>query len=279
VTGETYRRAVSDWLRQFPSALTAYSGGVDSAVVAVLAHEALGPRALACIGVSPSFPERERRDAIALAERLGMSYRLIEPREQDDPSYAANPEHRCYFCKSHLFGELRTLAQTEGWAVVLDGSHAEDATDDRPGRVAASEKGVRSPLAELGIGKAGVRAIARDLGLEVWDKPAAACLASRVPHGTAITPELLHQIEGAEDALIALGFRQLRVRHHGELARIEVPLEEFPHAMADRALIVNGVRTAGYRYVCLDLAGFRGGAGDIPQPAPVAWLGQAPAVE
>ena len=257
MTGESYRRAASDWLRQFPSALTAYSGGVDSAVVAVLAHEVLGPRALACIGVSPSFPERERRDAIALAERLGLSYRLIEPREQDDPSYAANPEHRCYFCKSHLFGELHALAQTEGWAVVLDGSHAEDATDDRPGRIAASEKGVRSPLAELGIGKAGVRAIARELGLEVWDKPAAACLASRVPHGTAITPELLRQIERAEDALIALGFRQLRVRHHGGLARIEVPLDEFPHAMADRALIVDGVRAAGYRHVCLDLAGFR----------------------
>lgn len=269
MTAEAYREAASDWLRQFPSALTAYSGGVDSAVVAALAHEVLGARALACIGVSPSFPERERRDAIALAERLGMSYRLVEPREQDDPSYAANPEHRCYFCKSHLFGELRALAQTEGWAVVLDGSHAEDATDDRPGRVAASEKGVRSPLAELGIGKAGVRAIARALGLEVWDKPAAACLASRVPHGTAITAELLRQIETAEDALVALGFRQLRVRHHGELARIEVPIEEFPHAMANRAPIVGGVRAAGYRYVCLDLAGFRSGAGEIVEAEPL----------
>jgi uncharacterized protein len=272
MTDQTHRRAFEDWLRQFPSALTAYSGGVDSAVVAVLAHHVLGPRALACIGVSPSYPERERRDAIALAERLGMAYRLVEPREQEDPSYAANPTHRCYFCKTHLFGELVEVARAEQWAVILDGSHAEDDTDDRPGRIAASEKGVRSPLAELGIGKAGVRALARELGLEVWDKPAAACLASRVPHGVAITPELLHQIEVAEDALITLGFSQLRVRHHGDVARIEVPLSDFSHVMDQRAAIVEGVRQAGYKHVCLDLAGFRSGAAELIPAEPLPFV-------
>jgi uncharacterized protein len=256
------------WIRQWPSALVAYSGGVDSAVVAAAAHRALGGRALACVGVSPSYPEREMREAIALAERLGLAYRLVATGEHQDPAYAANPTNRCYFCKTHLFSRLRDLAEHEGWAVVFDGTHADDLGDDRPGRLAAAERAVRSPLAELGFGKPVVRGLARLLDLPVWDKPAMACLASRVPHGVAITPEVLRRVERAEDALVALGFAQFRVRHHGEIARIEVPQADFGRAVARHSAIVAGVQAAGYRHVCLDLAGFRGGA-DVEAPLPL----------
>lgn len=256
-------RALEGWMRQWPSVLIAYSGGVDSALVAAAAHRALGTKALACIGVSASYPVREQRDAIALAERLGLAYRLVDTDEQGDPDYAANAPNRCYFCKTHLYDRLLAIAQDEGWAVILDGSHADDLGDDRPGRAAAGEHGVRSPLVELGIGKAGVRALAHALDLPVWDKPAMACLASRVPHGTAITPELLLQIERAEDVLVELGFAQFRVRHHGDLARVEVPVEDMARALEQREAIAGRVKAAGYRHVCLDLAGFRGGAAEV----------------
>lgn len=252
--------AMQDWIARFPSAIVAYSGGVDSALVAAVAHRALGDRALACIGVSPSYPEREMRDAVALAERLGVPYRLVPTDEHLDPSYAANPANRCYYCKTHLYGHLAALADAEGWAVIFDGTHADDLGDDRPGRLAAAERGVRSPLAELGLGKPLVRALARLLDLPVWDKPAMACLSSRVPHGVSITPEILRQVERAEDHLVALGFTQFRVRHHAEIARIEVPLADLARAVGQQAAIVSGLRDAGYRHVCLDLAGFRGGA-------------------
>jgi uncharacterized protein len=255
------------WIRQWPSALVAYSGGVDSAVVAAAANRVLGSRAVACIGVSPSYPEREMRDAIALAERLGLSYRLIATEEHRDAAYAANPTNRCYFCKAHLYGRLRDLADVEGWAVIFDGTHADDLGEDRPGRLAAAERQVRSPLAELGFGKPVVRGLAQALDLPVWNKPAMACLASRVPHGVAITPGVLRQVERAEDALVALGFSQFRVRHHGEIARIELPLPELERAVALQAEIVSAVRNAGYRHACLDLAGFRGGAApELPLP-------------
>ncbi len=247
------------WFRQFRSVLVAYSGGVDSAVVLALAHRALGDAALACIGISPSYPAREQKDAIAFAESLGVRVRLLATEEHRDPAYAANPENRCYFCKTHLYDGMAELARVEGWDVILDGTHADDLQDVRPGRMAAAEHGIRSPLAELGVGKADVRALARHLNLVVWDKPAMACLSSRLPHGTAITPELLAQIERAEDALAVLGFRQFRVRHHGDLARIEVPVETFGRAVELQSRIVAGLQAAGYRYVCLDLAGFRRG--------------------
>ena len=266
--------ALEHWIAQFPSAIVAYSGGVDSALVAAVAHRALGDRTLACIGVSPSYPDREMRDAIALAERLGVPYRLIETDEHLDPAYAANPADRCYYCKTHLYDRLTALARAEGWATIFDGTHADDLGDDRPGRLAAAERAVRSPLAELGIGKPLVRALARHLDLPVWDKPAMACLSSRVPHGVAITPEILRQIERAEDHLVALGFTQFRVRHHGELARIEVPLADLARAVDHQADIVSRLREAGYRHVCLDLAGFRGGAG--VEAAPLTLVGRQP---
>ncbi len=247
-------------LHSLGSALVAYSGGVDSALVMAVAHEALGERALACIGVSPSYPTREMRAAIELAEQLGVPYRLIDTEEYLDPSYAANGADRCYFCKTELHDRLQAIAQAEGWAAVVDGANASDLGDYRPGMTAAREHGVRSPLLEAGITKAEVRALAQALGLPVWDKPAMACLSSRVPHGTPITPALLRQIESAEDVLVNLGFRQFRVRHHGDIARIELPAEDLAAAVDQREAIVAGVKAAGYRFVALDLAGFRSGS-------------------
>lgn len=242
------------------SVLVAYSGGVDSALVMAVAYRELGEKALACIGISPSYPAREMRDAVKLAETLGVPYRLVNTEEYLDPNYAANPNNRCYFCKSELHNQLKNILASEGWGIVLDGNNASDIGDYRPGMQAARERGVRSPLLEANISKPEVRALAHHLGLPVWDKPAMACLSSRVPHGTPITPELLRQIEGAEDVLVELGFRQFRVRHHNEIARLELPAEEFPRAIELHMNLVNGIKAAGYRFVTLDLAGFRSGS-------------------
>jgi len=242
------------------SVLVAYSGGVDSALVMTIAHQELGDQALACIGVSPSYPAREMRDAVKLAEELAIPYRLVNTEEYLDPNYAANPNNRCYFCKSELHNRLKEILTGEDWGVVLDGNNASDVGDFRPGMNAARERGVRSPLLEADITKEEIRAIAHELGLPVWDKPAMACLSSRVPHGTPITPELLRQIEGAEDVLVELGFAQFRVRHHNEIARIELPPEDFPKAIEAHRAITDGVKAAGYRFVALDLAGFRSGS-------------------
>ncbi|MEM7531202.1 MAG: ATP-dependent sacrificial sulfur transferase LarE [Chloroflexota bacterium] len=248
------------FMHQFDSVIVAYSGGVDSALVMAVAHEQLGENALACIGVSPSYPQREMQDAVKLADEWGIPYRLVNTEEYLDENYAANPTNRCYFCKSELHNHLKRIVAEENWAIVLDGTNASDQGDHRPGIDAAREREARSPLAELGITKPEIRAIARSMNLPVWDKPAMACLSSRVPHGTAITPDLLRQIETAEDVLVAAGFTQFRVRHHNDIARIEIPPEEFPQAIEHHTTIVNGIKETGYRFVTLDLSGFRSGS-------------------
>jgi uncharacterized protein len=257
--------ALSSLVRSYGSAVVAYSGGVDSALVAAIAARELGDRALACIGASPSYPERELRDAIDLAAKLGIRHRIIRTAEHLDPEYVANDRDRCYFCKRDLFEKLRAVKDADGLAVILDGANASDLDDHRPGLAAAAERAVRSPLAEAGIDKAQVRAIARQLGLPVWDKPAMACLASRVPHGTPIRPEMLARIERAESVLDSLGFTQCRVRHHGDIARIELLPDDLARALDMRERIVEAIRSIGYRFVTLDLAGFR--SGSLSDPA------------
>jgi pyridinium-3,5-biscarboxylic acid mononucleotide sulfurtransferase len=264
-TTEESLAALRSWFEPFQSVLVAFSGGVDSALVLAVAQESTrgprpGRRVLACLGVSPSLPARERRAAVQLAERLGVECRQVATGEAEDPRYAANPANRCYFCKAHLHDRLREIAAAEGYDVAVDGNHADDLVDHRHGMAAGRQRGVRSPLAEVGIGKAEVRQIARGLGLPVWDKPATACLSSRVPHGTPVTPHLLRRIESAEDVLAALGFAQFRVRHHGEVARIEVPPEDFGRAVEVAAVLVDRIRSCGYRFVSLDLGGFRSGS-------------------
>lgn len=250
---------MKDELASCGSALVAFSAGVDSTFVLAVAAEVLGPRAAALTAHSPSVPRAEREDARRLAARLGVRHLERESHEQEDPSYVANPEDRCYYCKRELYRLCGEAARDEGIAFVLDGFNADDRRDHRPGHRAAEERAIRSPLAEVGLTKDEVRAWSEAYGLPTWDKPQMACLASRIPYGTPVTPERLGQVERAEAGVRALGFRDLRVRHHGDVGRVEIGETELERAFARRAEIAAAVRGAGFRVAALDLEPFRSG--------------------
>jgi uncharacterized protein len=242
--------------------VVAYSGGVDSSVVLRVAHEQLGEGALAVIGRSDSYAVREMELALAQAAEFGAAVEVVPTGELTNPDFASNPADRCYHCKSELYRRLDEVAARFGAAAVLDGTIADDALDHRPGRRAAEERQVLSPLAEAGFTKRDVRAAAEHFGLASSGKPASPCLASRIPYGTPITAVALGRIERAEEALRELGFAELRVRHHDDVARIEVPLGEM-HRLLDpplRTRVVAALRAAGYRFVSLDLEGLRSGS-------------------
>jgi pyridinium-3,5-biscarboxylic acid mononucleotide sulfurtransferase len=231
------------------------SGGVDSSVLAAIAHRVLGERAVAVVARSPSLPARELDGAVDTAASIGIDLEVVTTAEVDDPRYAANPRNRCLFCKDHQFAALRQVADARGLASLAHGETIDDLDDHRPGRAAAERWGVRAPLREAGLDKDAVRQLARELGLPVWDKPAFACLSSRIPYGSEVTPEKLARIEAAEQHLHELGFRAFRVRHHDELARLELDPSDHRLAVDRAAEIVAGLRALGYAHVTLDLAG------------------------
>ena len=250
---------LQDVLRGLDRVVVAFSGGADSAFLARVAHDTLGPeRVMAVTAVSESLAPEEQRDCADLAQEWGLRWSTVTTRELEREDYRVNDGMRCFYCKSELMDALVPLAEAEGATVVL-GVNVDDLGEHRPGQQAASEAGARFPLVDAGFTKAAVRDHSQRMGLRTWDKPAAACLASRVPYGTPVTIGVLNRIAAAESGLRRLGFRQLRVRHYAEVARVELGTDELAGALARRLEVVAAVKAAGYRYVTLDLEGFRSG--------------------
>lgn len=255
-------RHLHDLLLSFNSVVVAFSGGVDSAYLAWAATKALGSSALCVTADSPSYPDHHRQLARQVARHFGLRHEFIYTSELEVPAYRANPVDRCYYCKHELYTSLSRLATERGIAVIVDGSNADDRSDYRPGRRAARERGVRSPLDEADLTKDDIRELSRLAGLPTWDEPASACLSSRIPYNSEVTGEKLRMIEQAEEVLRAMGFRLCRVRHHETLARIEVASSEIPRALEPdtRLHIAQQLRAIGYQYVTIDLQGYRMGS-------------------
>jgi uncharacterized protein len=249
----------------------AFSGGVDSTLLLKLASDACGRgNILALTAVSPTLPERERTGAREMAQHLGVEQLELEADELDDPTFRTNPPDRCYHCKRYRFQVLRQAAAERGFGQLIEGTNLDDLADYRPGLRASEEAGIRRPLLEAGLGKAEIRELSRRLGLPGWDRPAAACLASRLPYGMEITAARLQQVEQAEDFLLSLGFSPVRVRHHGDVARLEVAPEERARLLAQSGEVQGALEGLGFRFVALDLAGYRTGSLNrvLDRPAP-----------
>jgi len=256
------QRSLVDRLRALGSVVVAFSGGADSGYLAWAAHRTLGERTLAVTALSPSFSAYDRQQATKFAQEVGLRHEFIETHEFENPHYVANQVDRCYYCKAELFGQLAALSVARGFSTVAYGMNADDVRDFRPGHRAASEYGVVAPLLDAGLAKVDIRELSRRAGLSLWDRPASACLSSRVPYGTPVTIENLSRIEAAEGVLRESGFRQFRVRSHDQLARIEIALEEMPRALRVEVTreLAERIRRFGFTYVTLDLEGYRQGS-------------------